>query len=148
MIARVIRDEAALSSAPLDAVVVKAGGSEEDWGSGSGAGRDLPSTHFATPSELVRTSELNPVGIVIVAGAAIESGVDEIEGDALLTAIYRLTVRACIVECVDRVRTAAGLRAAGFARVGLIEPPADAERSFVVSELSILVARHEEQTPR
>jgi hypothetical protein len=58
----------------------------------------------------------------------------------LLAAARAQTAGACLVLTGDAGASAAAARASGFAKVSLIEPPADAERRYVLHERSLLVA--------
>lgn len=60
---------------------------------------------------------------------------------AALQLARRLGDGPCAILTIDRLGSRERARAAGFERVSLIQPPADAERSLVLLQLTLLVAR-------
>lgn len=76
-------------------------------------------------------------GLVVVGeGATSTDG----EGAALELARGSEPI-ACLILTSDRLATRERAKAAGLGRVSLLDPPADTERSFILRERCLLVAR-------
>lgn len=75
-------------------------------------------------------------GIVVVDASDEDLGPEA----TLLAAARAEAAGICIILSADAGASAASARDAGFAKVSLVEPPADSERRYVLHERSLLVA--------
>lgn len=82
----------------------------------------------------------DPFELVVLPPAAERALPDP---EARLEIARRLTGIACAIETSQRLATAAAAREAGFARLELVQPPADAERRFVLLQRALILAHPE-----
>ena len=63
-----------------------------------------------------------------------------LEESEVLRRALPITGEACVIITADRLESRSRASEAGFEKVSLIEPPTDAERSFVLLERCLLIA--------
>jgi hypothetical protein len=125
-----VRDMLALADGPLSAQAIAP---REEW-----LRERLLELGVATVASSDSPPEWGdaPVDIVVVDATDEDLGPEA----ALLTAARAETAGICMILSADAGASAAAAREAGFAKVSLIEPPADAERRYVLHERTLLVA--------